>query len=257
VPLIQLNHRIEYEWLGPAPAEAPTVVMLHHGLGSVSTWRCFPAKVQETTGAGVLVYSRYGAGNSDPAPPEALPSEFMHNEALGDLPALLHALDVQRPILLGQSDGASIAIIYAASRQTPEPFGLVLLAPHVLVERCTIDAAIATRDAFQTGDLRSRLARHHADPAGAFIRWSESWLRPGFEAWNIEAEVARVRCRMTVVQGLDDEYGTTLQVDRIRQNAAVVTETVLLPACGHSPQDDHPKRVLDAILNHVRRLNSE
>ncbi len=257
MPIIQLNHRIEYEWLGPLPAEAPTVVMLHHGLGSVSTWRDFPARVQETTGAGVLVYSRYGAGNSDPAPPEALPTEFMHAEAFGDFPALLHALDVQRPILLGHSDGASISIIYAASESVPEPLGLVLLAPHVMVEPCTVESALATRAAFESGNLRERLARRHADPDGAFIRWSESWLRPGFEAWNIEAEVSRVRCPMTVIQGLDDEYGTELQVERIRENAAVPTDIILLPDCGHAPQRDHPEIVLDAVLQHVRRLKGE
>jgi pimeloyl-ACP methyl ester carboxylesterase len=254
VPIVRLNHGIEYEWLGPPPGEAPTVIMLHHGLGSVSAWRDFPAKAQQTTGAGVLVYSRYGAGNSDRAPAEGLAPDFMHHEARGDLPALLQALDVQRPIFLGQSDGASIAIIYAASRQPPEPLGLVLLAPHVVVEPCTIDSAVATRDAFQTGDLRSRLARHHADPDGVFIRWSESWLRPGFEKWNIEAEVARVRCPMTVIQGLDDQYGTTRQVDRIRDNATVTTEAILLPACGHSPQKDHPDTVLCAVARHVARV---
>lgn len=255
--IIQLDHRIEYEWFGLPPAETPTVVMLHHGLGSVSTWRDFPQRVQEKTGAGVLVYSRYGAGESEPAPAEGLPSDFMHTEALGDLPALLDALDVQRPILLGHSDGASISIIYAASDSLPRPLGLVLLAPHVVVEPCTVESALASRAMFESGQLRQRLARHHADPDGAFIRWSESWLRPGFEAWNIEAEVSRVSCPLTVIQGLDDEYGTKLQVELIQRNSAAPTDAILLEECGHAPHRDHPQRVLDAVADLLDRLNSE
>jgi pimeloyl-ACP methyl ester carboxylesterase len=214
MPHVEIGHRLEYEWFGPGPDDAPTIVMLHHGLGSVSAWRDFP-------------------------------------EAVGDLPALLDTLRVRRPYLLGQSDGASIAIIYAARGLAPAPVGLMLMAPHVFVEACTVASAGQARVAYETDDLRARLARHHDDPDGAFFGWYLTWVSPDFRSWNIEAEVEKVPCPITVIQGIDDEYGTKLQIESIQARAPASVNTVLLPHCGHSPHRDQPERTLEAIAEHV------
>ncbi len=247
MPHLDLAHRLEYRWIGPPAGETPTLVFLHHGLGSVSTWRDFPDRAAGLTGLPALVYSRYGHGQSDAAPPVARQPDFMHREALDVLPHVLSALRIERPILVGHSDGASIALIYAASDRRPRPLGLVLLAPHVFVEDCTVASAVAARDDFDRGSLRERLARHHADPDGAFRGWNLTWLSEAFRSWNIEDEISRVQCPMTIVQGVDDEYGTIEQIERIRRRAIAPPEVVLLPRCGHSPQQDCPDDTLAAI----------
>ncbi len=254
MPYVDVGNRLEYEWFGPGPKVAPTIVMLHHGLGSVSAWRDFPTAVAEATGVGVLVYSRYGYGRSTRLTHTPRPVDFMHREAVGDLPALLDAVEVRHPFLLGQSDGASIAIIYAARALAPAPVGLMLMAPHVFVEACTVASAGQARIAYESEDLRDRLARHHDDPDGAFLGWYLTWVSPDFRQWNIEAEVEKISCPITVIQGMDDEYGTTLQVESIqaRARATVEVDTVLLPECGHSPHRDQPARTLEAIARHVR-----
>lgn len=251
---LQLGYRTEYEWLGPGPDERPTVVMLHHGLGSVSAWRDFPQWVADTTRLGVLVYSRRGNGTSDPVTEIPRPVDFMHREALDHLPRLLRTLDVRSPILLGQSDGASIAIIYAAAHLAPHPIGLILLAPHVFVEDCTVESAREALRDFETDDLRERMARRHADPDGAFHGWNATWLRPEFRAWNIEDEVSRIHCPVTVVQGLDDEYGTEEQIRRIERRLHHTPDVVVLPDCRHSPQRDQPEATLKAIHRHVQAV---
>jgi pimeloyl-ACP methyl ester carboxylesterase len=253
VTLLALDPPLEYRWVGTPAGELPVIVMLHHGLGSVSAWRDLPERVADRTALPVFVYSRAGYGQSGPRPSDggtcaaSWPTDFMHREALDVLPRVLAAADIERPLLLGQSDGASIAIIYAASTHLPRPLGLALLAPHVFVEDCTVASAAAARLEFDEGRLRARLARHHADPDGVFRGWNETWLSDAFRDWNIEAEVARVRCPMLVVQGLDDEYGTVEQIDRIKRRAEAPVDVVLLPDCGHSPQQDQPEATLAAV----------
>ncbi len=242
--------RIEYERI-PGGKAGPTIVLLHEGLGSISMWRDFPRQVAEVTGHEVLVYSRQGYGRSAPLTAPR-PVRFMHDEALVVLPALLDTLEIRRPILLGHSDGASIAIIHAGGSGR-DVAGLVLLAPHVMVEEISVASIAAARVAYTQGDLRARLARHHEDVDGAFRGWNEVWLRPEFRDWTIEEYLRRVACPVLVIQGEADEYGTMAQVDRI--GGAIPDAQVLkLPGCGHSPHRDRAHEVLDAIRGFVERV---
>ncbi len=250
MPFLDLNSRVEYDWLGPPPGPTPSVVLLHHGLGSVSSWKQFPAAVAEATGAGVLVYSRFGYGRSTPSTSFPWSVDFMHEAASRELPAILAALGVRRPLLVGHSDGASVAILYAASGAQEEPSGLVLLAPHVFVEDRTVAGAHAARQAYEQGDLRARLARHHEHPDSAFEGWNQTWLRPEFRRWNIESAVARIGCPTTVIQGTDDEYGTMAQIDAIRAHCDSILD-VRVVAGGHAPHREHPDVVIGAIRRHL------
>ncbi|HJO02448.1 MAG TPA: alpha/beta hydrolase [Acidobacteriota bacterium] len=250
MPFLELARRIEYEWLGPAPGEAPSVVLLHHGLGSVSSWRDFPSAVADATGAGVLVYSRFGYGRSTPSSSFPWPVDFMHRAARHELPELVAALDMKRPLLVGHSDGASIAILNAASDPVEEPSGLVLLAPHVFVEERTVQGARDARVEYETGDLRTRLARHQDDPASAFEGWNQTWLRPEFRDWNIESSVAQIGCPTTVIQGTEDEYGTLAQIDSIRAHCRAKLEIKLVSG-GHAPHREHPDVVIEAIRDQL------
>jgi pimeloyl-ACP methyl ester carboxylesterase len=237
--------RIEYERI---PGERPTIVLLHEGLGSLSMWRDFPRQVAEVTGHEVLVYSRHGYGRSAPlTAPRSL--RFMHDEALVVLPELLDTLEIRRPILLGHSDGGSIAIIHAGGSGR-DVAGLVLLAPHVMVEEISVASIAAARAAYAQGDLRARLARHHDDVDGAFRGWNDVWLQPDFRAWTIEEYLPRVTCPVLVIQGEDDEYGTMEQVDRIAR-AVPGAKVLKLAQCGHSPHRDRATVVLEALRGFV------
>jgi len=245
------DHRLEYVWHGPPPGEAPTLVFLHEGLGSVSTWRDFPARLSEATGCGALVYSRRGYGGSDPA---ALPRgvRFMHEEALVALPRVLETLGVERPILVGESDGASIAIL-AAAESVPGARGLILEAPHVFVEPVCLRTIESARRAFERGDLRAALARHHAtDVEATFQGWADVWLDPGFEAWNIVEALARVSAPVLAIQGEDDPYGTLRQVETVAASSAGYVKLLVLKDCGHSPHREKTDRTLEAMGSFVR-----
>jgi pimeloyl-ACP methyl ester carboxylesterase len=242
--------RIEYERI-PGERAGPTIVLLHEGLGSISMWRDFPRQVAEVTGHEVLVYSRHGYGRSAPLiAPRSL--RFMHDEALVVLPELLDTLEIRGPILLGHSDGGSIAIIHAGGSGR-DVAGLVLLAPHVMVEDISVASIAAARVAYAEGDLRARLARHHDDVDGAFRGWNEVWLRPDFRAWTIEEYLPRLTCPVLAIQGEDDEYGTMAQVDRIGR-AIPDAQILELADCGHSPHKDRAQEVLDAIRGFVERV---
>ena len=245
-----LGHRIEYE-LVPAAA-APVIVFLHEGLGSLSTWRDFPQQVAQATGCSILVYSRYGHGQSDPltAPRRV---DFMHDEALNALPELLDQLEVEQPVLLGHSDGASIALIHAGGSGRPVA-GLIMVAPHVMVEDVSVNSIRETGRIFETTDLREKLARHHADPEATFRGWNDIWLDPGFRDWNIEGFLPHVACPILAIQGEGDEYGTMEQVDRIARLAADV-ELIKLQDCGHFPHRDQPDAVIKAIVRFIGRIN--
>jgi pimeloyl-ACP methyl ester carboxylesterase len=242
--------RIEYERI-PGRWVGPTIVLLHEGLGSISMWRDFPRQIAEVTGHEVLVYSRHGHGRSAPlAAPR--PLRFMHDEALVVLPELLDGLEIRRPILLGHSDGASIALIHAGG-SVRDVAGLVLLAPHVMVEEISVSSIAAARVAYVQGDLRARLARHHDDVDGAFRGWNEVWLRPEFRAWTIEEYLPRITCPVLAIQGEDDEYGTMEQVDRIAR-AVAGAQILKLRGCGHSPHRDRAQEVLDPIRGFVEKI---
>jgi pimeloyl-ACP methyl ester carboxylesterase len=240
---------LEAVWHGPPPDAAPTLVFLHEGLGSVSAWRDFPRALADATGCGALAYSRAGYGAS---PPTALPRavSYMHDEAKS-LPGLLHAHGVARPILVGHSDGASIALIAVGSGAV-DAHALVLEAPHVFVEDVSVEGIAAAKRAFEAGELRARLARHHADVDDAFRGWNDVWLSPAFRAWNIERELAGVRCPTLVVQGDRDPYGTMAQVDAIERGVAGPFERVILPGVGHAPHKDALDATLAAMTRFVR-----
>ena len=235
--------RLEYERL-PGAGLAPTIVLLHEGLGSISMWRDFPRRVAEATGHEVLVYSRQGYGRSSPlVGPRSV--RFMHEEALVVLPEVLDALDVRRPILLGHSDGGSIAIIHAGGSERAVA-GLVLLAPHVMVEDISVASIAQARVAYAETDFRARLGRHHEDVDGAFRGWNEVWLRPDFRDWSIEEYLPRIKCPVLAIQGEEDEYGTMEQVDRIGR-AIPHARVLKIARCGHSPHRDSAEDVLEAI----------
>jgi pimeloyl-ACP methyl ester carboxylesterase len=244
---------IEHQWLNRHSTD-PLIVFLHEGLGSVSMWRDFPAQVCTATGARGLVYSRPGYGQSTPREAdEAWDVGFMHRQAHEVLPALLKALgiDAQRdkPWLLGHSDGGSIALLYAA--HVPDAVaGLVVLAPHILVEPVCVESIAKAKTAYLETDLRARLARHHANPDSAFWGWANIWLDPRFSAWTIEGELDRIACPVLAIQGRDDEYGTLAQIHGIAQRVRG-TQLVELVNCGHSPHRDQAALVLAAVKRQI------
>ncbi|MCX7962552.1 MAG: alpha/beta hydrolase [Burkholderiales bacterium] len=243
------GRRLAYEWTG---AGARTLVFLHEGLGSIRQWRDFPARLAEATGWRALVYDRYGYGQSDVLAEPRVGTDFMHREALETLPALLAALAIERPVLVGHSDGASIALIYAGSGR---PLGgLVAMAPHVFVEDVSIASIEAARRQFETTDLRARLAKYHRDPVKTFRLWNDVWLDPEFRGWNIESYLPGIRCPVLVIQGEEDEYGTMAQVEAIRRQVSGPCEVLALGACRHAPHRDQPERTLAAIADFVARL---
>lgn len=245
--------RLEHRWIGPGPAEAPTLVFLHEGLGSVSLWRDFPDRLAAATGCGALVYSRAGYGASDPA---ELPRRvrYMHDEALAVLPEVLERAEVETAVLVGHSDGGSIAILHAAAHPDSAVRGLVLEAPHVFVETLSVASIAGAAEAFRTTDLPARLARHHRDVEGAFWGWNRIWLDPEFLRWNIEESLPRLRVPSLVIQGREDPYGTLAQVEAIRRRSGAPVDTLLLDACGHSPHRDRPEEVLAAAAGFVARV---
>jgi pimeloyl-ACP methyl ester carboxylesterase len=242
--------RIEHQWIARERTGRPLIVFLHEGLGSVSMWRDFPQRLCDAVNARGLVYSRPGYGRSTPRDAEeAWNLDFMHRQAHEVLPALFDALDIdvarERPWLFGHSDGGSIALLYAA-RWPQQLSGAIVLAPHILVEDLSIRSIEQAREAYETTDLKSRLARHHDDPDSAFRGWNDIWLHPPFRQWTIEAEIGTISCPLLAIQGLDDEYGT---LEQIRGIARRVPQTRLLeiPACGHSPHRDQPEAVIQAV----------
>src|SRR5579863_1351887 len=253
MPFIEIrNHRLEYERIAATRTDAPTLVFLHEGLGSLALWKDFPAELAAMVGAPALVYSRHGYGNSDPiAAPRAV--DYMHREALESLPELLRALEIANPILIGHSDGASIALIHAGSGRWPVR-ALVLEAPHVFVEDLAVRSIEAAREIYRTTDLKQRLARYHADPDNAFWGWNDIWLDPEFRRWNIEASLPGVTAPVLAIQGADDEYGTLAQLDAIERGVRGPVERLVLAQCKHSPHRDQPRATLEAIAQFIARV---
>lgn len=246
------GRRLEYVRLPaarPRPG-APAMVFLHEGLGSVSLWRDFPQRVADATGCEAVVYSRYGHGRSDPllASREVA---YLHDEALLALPEFLDRLAIERPFLLGHSDGGSIALIHAGGCRRPVR-GIIAMAPHVLVEDITLAGIARARAAYRTTDLPRRLGRHHSHGDAVFRGWNDIWLRPDFRAWNIEAYLPDIAAPILAIQGEDDEYGTLDQIERIARQAKDV-DLVKLADCRHSPHRDQPEAVIAAVSAFVAR----
>ncbi len=235
------------EIAGAAP-QAP-LVLLHEGLGSVGLWRGFPQALAQATGRRTIAFSRYGHGQSDPPPKPRTPA-FMHEEALEVLPELLARLDIGAPILIGHSDGASIALIYAAQHAVE---GVVAIAPHVFVEDVCLREIERARGAYLETDLRDRMARHHRDPDAAFFGWNDVWLDPAFPEWDITEELTRITCPLLLIQGEHDQYGTMAQLDAIEQRAHGPVRRLHLD-CQHSPPTERPDDTVTAIAEFVRGL---
>jgi len=243
------GHRLEYRRIAGV-ADGPALVFLHEGLGSIGQWRDFPDRVCAATGLPAIVYARYGYGQSD-VRQHAFGVDFMHREALESLPELLRALGLERPILIGHSDGASIALIHAGSGHALR--GLVTMAAHVFVEDVSIASIAAAKQAFETTDLPQKLARYHRDPAKTFYGWNDVWLAPEFRSWNIERYLPEIRCPLLAIQGCDDEYGTMAQIDAIARQAGGPVEVLKLEHCGHSAHRDQPEKLAQAVADFVKR----
>jgi pimeloyl-ACP methyl ester carboxylesterase len=244
--------RLEYRDLPAADDGRPTLLLLHEGLGCVAMWRDFPAKLAAATGCRVIVWSRAGYGGSQPYAAPRTPS-YMHREAEEALPALLAALHIKRPILIGHSDGGSIALIFAGAFPTV-PLGIAVMAPHEFVEEVTLAGIRAARTAWETTDLAKKLARYHHDQtAQVFSDWNDTWLSPAFRDWNIEAYLTKIRCPVLAIQGEDDEYATLRQIDTIAEQVPG-TQLLKLAHCGHTPQRDQEAAVLAALVAFVGRL---
>jgi pimeloyl-ACP methyl ester carboxylesterase len=233
--------RLEYRMIGPPPEAAPTIVMLHEGLGCVGLWGDVP------------VHQRAGYGQSSPVPLPR-PLTYMHDEARDVLPALLDEIGFQRGLLLGHSDGASIAAIYAGSHQDHRIGGLVLIAPHFFTEDAGIASIEEARKAYDTGDLRPRLSRWHKDVDSAFKGWNGAWLDPDFRQWDITEQLAYIRVPTLIVQGEDDQYGTVKQIEVAEQECYCPVEVALLPGAKHAPQREAPEATMRVIAEFVKRV---
>jgi pimeloyl-ACP methyl ester carboxylesterase len=245
------GRRLEAIEIPGRPSKRP-LVLLHEGLGSVGLWRTFPRALHEATHRRVVAFSRLGHGRSDPPPAPRTPA-FFHEEALDVLPSVLRQVDIENPVLVGHSEGASIALIYAGAHAAS---GLVLIAPLVVVEDVTLAAIRETHDRFERGGLRERLARHHDDPDTAFRGWCDVWLAPSFRGWTLEDDAARVDCPVLLVQGADDPYGTLDQVERIEANVGGPARRFVVSG-GHSPHLEAPETVLREVVRFLDEVDRE
>lgn len=245
--------RLEYRMIGPRPDAAPTIVMLHEGLGSTGMWGDFPDRLAAATGAGVFVFSRAGYGQSSLVSLPR-PLDYMHTEARETLPQILSAIGFRRGLLLGHSDGASIAAIYAGSVQDHRVRGLILIAPHFFVEDISIKSIAEAKVAYETGDLRGKLARWHGDVDNTFRGWNDAWLDPQFREWDITQELAYIRVPILIVQGEDDQYGTAKQIDVAQEECYCPVEVALLPGARHAPHREAADVTLKTVSDFTVRL---
>ena len=246
------DQQLEYRWVGPRPNAAPTIVLLHEGLGCVGLWGDFPERLATATGLGVFLYSRagYGASSTIALP---RPINYMDPEAKAVLPRVLQAIGFQRGLLIGHSDGASIATIYAGSTEDHRISGLVLIAPHFFAEEMGLAAIAQAKVAFEGGDLRQRLARWHQNVDAAFKGWNGAWLDPGFRAWDITDALAYIRVPVAIIQGVDDQYGTQRQIAVAEEECYCPVEVTLLDGVQHAPQRESPNRVAQVIAEFAKR----
>ena len=246
--------RLEVVWHGPAPEDAPTLVFLHEGLGCVAMWRDYPAKLAAATGCGALVYSRLGYGRSAPCSlPRSL--RFMHDEGLQVFPALLECAGVRDCVLIGHSDGGSIALIYAGGTAAPPLRGVITEAPHVFCEELTVRSIQKAKESYEKGDLRQKLQKYHgANTDCAFWGWNGAWLHPDFVNWNLEEYLPHITVPMLVIQGEDDEYGTAAQVEAIARQAGAGAEVLMVPQCGHAPHREQEAVTFPAMVRFIMRV---
>ena len=244
---------LAYEWIGEGREGRPVLVLLHEGLGSIRQWRDFPAKLAGATGCRALVYDRYGYGQSDVLAEPRRTVRFMHDEALQALPELMQQLKVEKPVLIGHSDGASIALIHAGAGHAVR--AVVAMAPHVFIEPVCLSSIAKATAAFATTDLPRKLGRYHRDARRTFHGWADVWLDPQFKGWDIRNDyLPGVRCPVLAIQGYDDEYGTMAQLDEIRARVGGPCELVKLEKCGHAPFRDQPEEVLARVSSFIGNL---
>jgi pimeloyl-ACP methyl ester carboxylesterase len=245
--------RLEYRCWGPAPDQAPTIVLLHEGLGCVALWRDFPQRLVEATGFGVMAYSRAGYGQSDPADLPR-PLDYMTREAVDVLPAVLEEVGFRRGVLMGHSDGATIAAIYAGSVEDFRVRGLVLMAPHFFTEDMGLAEIAKARQAYVTGELRGRMGKYHRDPDATFFGWNDVWLHPDFIKWNVAEVIDYLRIPVLAIQGREDQYGTLAQIREIEDRSYAPVDVEILEDCRHAPHLDQPQAVLNVVANFTARL---
>ena len=238
--------RLECACHGPSPRDAPTLVLLHEGLGSVALWRDFPERLAAATGRGVFAWSRAGYGGSDPVPLPR-PLDYLEREAAEAVGPVLDGIGLRRGTLVGHSDGATIAALYAGRARDPRLDGVVLIAPHFFTEPAALEAIAETRRAYDGGRLRERLAKYHAHVDVAFRGWSDAWLDPGFAAWNVEGALDGLGVPALAIQGEDDAYGTRAQVDAVARRSPAPVEVRMLSGCGHAPHVEATEATLAAI----------
>ncbi len=253
MPSVQAAGRsLNYEWVGSEASDRPVLVFLHEGLGSIRQWRDFPQKVVRATGCAALVYDRYGYGQSDVLEEPRRSVRFMHDEALCSLPELLLALEIEKPVLVGHSDGASIALIHAGAGFPVR--GVAAMAPHVFIEPICIDSIRKAAQTFETTDLPQKLGRYHRDARKTFYGWADVWRDAQFTRWDIRDEyLPNIRVPVLGLQGYDDEYGTMAQLDDIQARVKGPCELVKLRGCGHSPFRDKPEETLSSLKDFIAR----
>jgi pimeloyl-ACP methyl ester carboxylesterase len=245
--------KLECRFWGGSPASKPAIILLHEGLGSVELWRSFPLRLSEQTGHSVFAYSRAGYGRSDPVPLPR-PLDYMTREAVDVLPQVLNVIGFKRGILLGHSDGASIAAIYAGSVTDFRVRGLCLMSPHFFTEAEGLAAIAEAKVQYECGDLRERMAKYHAAPDNAFRGWNGAWLDPGFKSWNIEDSIAHIRVPVLAIQGRGDQYGTLAQIDALVNGSYAPVDAVILEDCKHSPHIEQQDRTIAAVSEFLARL---
>lgn len=245
---------LEYACYGPAPEQAPTLILLHEGLGSTALWRNFPSELAQATGFGVFAYSRAGYGFSDLADLPR-PLNYMTREAEDVLPELLDSINLRHGLLVGHSDGASIAAIYAGSVADARIKGAVLMAPHFFTEEVALNAIAAARLEFVNGTLRERMQKYHRDVDNTFYGWNDSWLHPNFKQWNISAVLDKVTAPVLAIQGSDDQYGTEAQIEIIKTRCLAPVESLILKNCRHSPFLEQQSAVINAVSRFCEYLH--
>ncbi len=244
--------RLEWQFWPGGPG--PVIVLLHEGLGCVALWRDFPERLAAATGLGVFAYSREGYGQSDPAG-LPLPVDYMTRHAVGVLPGVLAALGSGPVILMGHSDGATIAAEYAGRVEDFRVRGLVLMAPHVFTEPMGL-AEIARVGLAFGPEMAARMGKYHRDPVATFRGWNEAWLNPDFAAWDVTEVIDYLRVPVLAIQGRQDQYGTLAQIAAIADGSYAPVEVLLLEDCRHSPQIDQPAAVLAAVAEFAERLQA-
>jgi pimeloyl-ACP methyl ester carboxylesterase len=249
------TRRLECRTWGGTPSERPAIVLLHEGLGSVGLWRSFPERLAAQTGHCVFAYSRAGYGGSDPVELPR-PLDYMQREAIDVLPGVLDAIGFKSGILLGHSDGASIAAIHAGGVRDPRVRGIGLIAPHFFTEPEGLAAIAEAREQYEKGDLRGRLARRHADVDNAFRGWSDAWLDPGFKSWNIEEFIGAIRSPILAIQGRDDQYGTLRHMEALAKGAKVRFRIEILDNCRHSPHLEQPDLTLKIVTDFLAQRST-